>query len=418
VKDEAGSEAVFDNPGMMLRPTCAADATGVNSTIRIRVMDRNTSHDVKIGEIEVNIAPLMWDKWKAIDFDILDKNNNKSGEITIVLMLQSRMHLSKMDNLIMSKPKIKLLVSLVECTQLKSMRRVPTSKNDVFFEASWDNVATFKSDILIGAGSQAVFIPTTEGEIMLQPSAGTLPKTSQIHFQVFDSSNFRAPKLIGMTDIDVSPLALDTEKQFESDIFDIAGHVTGHIMFKSMLTTKNVSSVSAMRKRVVVDRGSLWKRITSKESIEVVEKSGWHKSSTAIKDSIWFERTNFQVLVANIVILLLAVFHTAVRIICYFGKFNFSIVRSYFALSWFLSSVVGLEYVLLVFVIVSIPRLLGYAAGLFLHSFMSQTHKYSGQWDIHVGYISLVVLLDKVQVTAHNVMWRNHATFSQTPVSV
>lgn len=410
VKNETGSEAIFDNPGMMLRPTCSANA-GVNSIIRVRVLDQNTSSDVKIGETEVNVAPLMWDKFKAIDFDILDKNNKNTGTVRIILMLQSRKQLSKVDNLIMSRPNIKLLMPLVECTKLKNMRQVPTSKNDVFFEASWNNVAAFQSDISMDAGAQAVFVPMIEGEIMLKPSAGTLPKTSTILFRVYDSSNFRAPKLIGMADMDISPLALDTLRELESDIFDVAGEVTGHIMFKSILTTKDVEFESS-HKQTLINHGSFWKNLTSKESIEVLERSGWHKNSSAIAESIWFERTNFQILITNIIIFLLAFMHVLGCCFCYYFGW-----KTVFIFSWFLSNILCVHYLAFGFVLLSLSRTLGYISGLAIRRYMNQTFKYCGHWDIHFGYISLFITLDKIQLTAHNIVWRNHENFTQTPVS-
>ena len=125
------------------------------------------------------------------------------------------------------------------------------------------------------------------------------------------------------------------------------------------------------------------------------------------------ERRNFQIVVADVCICLLGFLHVFGCVLFYFRGW-----KTAFVVSWLLSKLLLVDYLAFAFVLFSSSRALGYIAGLALRRWINQTFKYCGCWDIHFGYVSLFITFDKVQVTAHNVVWRNHGNFHQTPVSV
>ena len=413
---------------MTLKPTCT-DAIHVNSFLLVQVYDSNAIHDTLIGSTEVDIAPLFWDKTKVISCDIMSKNNKKTGHVILELKLQSKIYISRMDSKILTTPKLKLCFTRFECSDLKNMRGMITSANDVYFEASWDNIASFKSDIYVNAGKAAVFVPFDAGDMILLPQPNMQPKSSTLHIKVSDSSRLTGRKLIGEIYFNLSPLVLDVEKECKTSIFSETGTKTGDIKFKIILTTKDIHVLQREQKKI--DQGSFFHNIMSKESIENLRKThrnpsrqnqeyNWSLLNPAIKRTINFEIENFQIVLMDIVIVLLFIFHTLTIWPCYFFNWHnrSTLFKIFFHSSWIASNVCGLHYILILLMIVTIHRALGYIGGWVVRSIMNSTMKYTGSWDIHVAWFNISINRDEMQVEIHNVVWRNPTEFEQTPVSI
>ena len=428
MQNNAGSDTLFQDLGMALKPTCT-DAVHVNSFVLVQVYDSNAIRDTLIGRSEVDIAPLFWDKTKLISCDILGKSNKKTGHVTIELKLQSKIYISRMDSKILTIPKIKLCFTRFECSHLKNMRGLVTSSNDVYFEAFWDNIASFKSDILVNAGSSAVFLPFDAGDMVLLPQPDTQPKSGTIRVKVSDSSRLSGRKLIGEIYFNLSPLVLDVEKECKTSIFSETGEKTGDVLFKIILTTKDIHILHREQRKI--DQGSFFHNIMSKESLDNLRKThqnpnkpnheyNWSLLNPAIKRSINFEIENFKIVLMDIAIVLIFIFHTWTIWLCYFLNWHnrSTLFKIFFHSSWIASNVFGMHYILLILMIGTIHRALGYIGGLVIRAVMNSTMKYTGSWDIHTAWFNININRDELQVELHNVVWRNPPEFHQTPVCI
>ena len=107
VVQDAGSNATFDRAGMLIKPNFSEN-TQFNSFLLVQVYENNTLHDDLIGEAEIDMAPMFWDKMKKISCDILDRSNKNAGRVILDLRLRSKFYTTETDTAILATPNIKL----------------------------------------------------------------------------------------------------------------------------------------------------------------------------------------------------------------------------------------------------------------------------------------------------------------------
>ena len=253
---------------MLIKPIFS-ETTQVNSFLLVQVYENNTLHDDLIGEAEIDMAPMFWDKMKQISCDVLDRSNKRAGKVILDLRLRSKFYTTDNDMAILATPNIKLCLTSLECTDLKNMR--VSNPNDVLFQARWDNIASYESEILLNTGTKALFVPNGPGDMILSPAPNTTPQTSTIHLKVSDSSSLTGRKRIGEFYVNLSPLELDVEKEYTSEIFSKKGEKTGNVKFKVLATCKDIKVTVKEKKKI--DQGSFFHNIMSTESMDNLKKT-------------------------------------------------------------------------------------------------------------------------------------------------